>query len=287
VATHDLESDPLRRHAARKASEAARASLPPYCTDVDAATGELTATGNDWSRALFDGPFYLSPLPDHVPAASLVFVQSKDGNTGTADPTSLGGGQTDKHLVYEGLSRVAADAVMAGGGTVRGGNFIFSVWHPQLVALRASLGMPRHPIQIVATRRGVDLEGALLFNVPAVPVVLVTTHSAAASMRETLAVRPWITSILLDGEADLHQAFERLRRDGIERVSIVGGRRLATRLLDAGLIQDVYLTTSAQTGGEPDTPMYPRQLDAGLVVRKEGSGPERGVVFEHLRPLRT
>jgi len=51
-----------------------------------------------------------------------VFVQSRDGNTGARDPSSLGGGDTDKHLIYEGLSRVASDAVVAGAETIRGGN---------------------------------------------------------------------------------------------------------------------------------------------------------------------
>jgi len=51
---------------------------------------------------------------------SLVFVQAADGNTVASDPALLGGGQTDKHIVYEGLSRVAADAVLAGARTVRG-----------------------------------------------------------------------------------------------------------------------------------------------------------------------
>jgi hypothetical protein len=45
--------------------------------------------------------------------------QSRDGNTGAADPSTLGGGNTDLHLIYEGLSRVDADAVMAGAATVR------------------------------------------------------------------------------------------------------------------------------------------------------------------------
>jgi len=43
---------------------------------------------------------------------------------------SLGGGATDDHVVFEGLSRVAADAVLAGARTVHGGNNVFSVWHP-------------------------------------------------------------------------------------------------------------------------------------------------------------
>src|SRR5207237_282514 len=120
------------------------------------------------------------------PACSLVFVQSADGNTVTADPSSLGAGQTDTHVIYEGLSRVAADAVLAGAGTVRGDGSIFSVWHPALVELRRSLHLPRHPAQIVATLRGLDIETGLLFNVPDLPVIVLTVAGGAATMEKSV-----------------------------------------------------------------------------------------------------
>jgi dihydrofolate reductase len=80
----------------------------------------------------------------------------------------------------------------------------------------------------------------------------------------------------------LDDAFVQLRAHGVERISCVGGHSLATQLIDAGLVQDVYLTTAPKPGGAVGTPMYPRPLNASLVVRKAGSGVERGVVFEHL-----
>jgi hypothetical protein len=99
----------------RKEQEALGAALPPYVTAFDRHDLAATAVGSAWSRALFDGNFYISPPPEQSrPACNLVFVQSKDGNTGGRNPTALGGGETDKHLIYEGLSRVAADAVMSG-----------------------------------------------------------------------------------------------------------------------------------------------------------------------------
>jgi hypothetical protein len=54
-------------------------------------------------------------------------------------------------------------------------------------------------------------------------------------------------------------------------------------LIDAGLIQDLYLTTSAKDGGESGTPLSPRPLNGDLVVRKRGTGPDEGVIFEQLR----
>src|SRR5687767_289158 len=149
----------FQRLVEKKQHEAATAALPRCTTALESAGDGVEAIGNAWSMALFDGPFYLSPpRAAGKPNCSLVFVQSADGNTVTRDPASLGGGDTDKHVVYEGLSRVAADGVLAGAETVRGGDVVFSVWHEQLVALRASLGRPRHPAQIVATLGGVDLD---------------------------------------------------------------------------------------------------------------------------------
>jgi riboflavin biosynthesis pyrimidine reductase len=269
--------------AERKIQAALTAELPPYVTETDARAPELLSVGNAWTRLLFDGDFYLSPPPaPTLPACNLVFVQSSDGNTGARHPSTLGGGESDKHLIYEGLSRVAVDAVLVGAQTVRGGTIVFSAWHPELVNLRASLAKPRHPAQIIATLRGMDVERELIFNVPEVPVFLLTSPDGGAEMRKALSARPWITPITLNGPDQLHAGFEQLRQFGIERISCVGGRHLAAGLIDAGLVQDVYLTTAPRPGGEPKTPISSKPLRGRVIVRKRGTGRETGVTFEHL-----
>jgi riboflavin biosynthesis pyrimidine reductase len=268
----------------RKTVDAVSARLPPYVTDVDAHPPDALSIGNRWTRTLFDGDFYLSSSSDaRRPACNLVFVQSKDHNTVARNPSTLGGGETDKHLIYEGLSRVAVDGVLAGAETIRGGRLILSVWHPEAIRLRESLGKARHPVQLVATLQGVDLEGGLLFNVPSVPVIILTIGPTAALMQKALAARPWIQAIVMPRPSDLAAAFERLRTLGVERLSCIGGRRIATQLIDAGLIQDVYLTSSPRPGGDANTPLYREPLGGSLVVRKCGTGMESGVTFEHVR----
>jgi riboflavin biosynthesis pyrimidine reductase len=268
----------------RKTAQAVHASLHALVTEFDHAAGRLPAVGNEWSRHLFGGGFYASPSPDPArPSCGLVFVQSLDGNTGADDPFTLGGGTIDKHVIYEGLSQVGADAVLCGADTMRGADIVFGVWHPQLVRLREALGKPRYPVQIVATLRGLDLDTSLLFNVPEVQVLVLTVPHGADAMREGLARRPWVRPLVMQHPGDLPAAFVALRAQGIERVSAVGGRHLAAQLIDAGLVQDVYLTTSARPGGEPDTPMYPGPLDAQPLVQKHGTGPDAGVRFEHLQ----
>ena len=269
--------------AQRKETEAKSARLLPYATETDQGDGAFDRIESTWTRAFFDGPFYASrPADDRLPATSLVFVQSRDGNTGATDPSALGGGDTDKHLLYEGLSRVAADGVLAGAETIRGGHLVFSTWHPALVALRTSLGLPRHPIQMIATLRGIAFDDALIFNVPDLRVVLLTIPQYAAAMHHALAERPWITPVVMDDPNDLRGAFERFRALGIQRISCVGGRTIARQLIDGGLVQDLYLTTSPKIGGEPNTPLYPEPLQTRTIVRKHGNGADDGVVFEHL-----
>jgi len=266
---------------ARKSRAAIAAELPPYNTELERPLDGMLAIGSPCTERLFDGQFFLSPMPQRLPACHLVFVQSLDGNTGARNPQTLGGGETDKHLIYEGLARVSADAVLAGSSTVRGGSLVFSVWHPELVRLRQTLGQPRHPIQIIATRRGVPIDRELLYNIPELRVVLLTAPGGIAVMREALAERPWITPIVVDIGHTLIAAFEQLRAMGVRRISAVGGRGLAAELIDAGLVQDLYLTTSPVAGGEPGTPMYPRPLELRTVVRKRGTLHEADVVFEH------
>jgi riboflavin biosynthesis pyrimidine reductase len=240
--------------------------------------------GSDWSRRLFDGDFYRSPeYRADRPAVSLVFVQSRNGNTVAPDPSTLGGGDTDKHLVYEGLSRVDADAVMAGAATVRSGRIVLSIWHPELVALRTALGRTRHPAQVVVTDRGdLPFEDGLMFAEPSVRVFVITRSLISALLRERVRHRPWIEIIDAGDPVSLTVGLKHLRRRGIHVISAIGGRRTATALLREGLVSDLYLTTSPIDAGEPNTPYYEGPpLRLTRVLEKAGRGPEAGVRFEH------
>jgi riboflavin biosynthesis pyrimidine reductase len=281
-----MSIDTFRGFSERKASEAAAAVIHPLVTVAESPSGGTRCIGNDWTRQLYDGDFQLFSSAVSLPAVSLVFVQSREGRTGADDPSELGGGATDKHLIYEGLSRVAADAVLAGAATASGGEVFFSLWHPQLVALRAELGLPRHPTQVVVSDEGrVDLDGSLLFNVADVPVFLLAGPHARERCAIGLKARPWITVIALDA-GGLRAALARLQTDfGIQRISAIGGRRTASRLIDEGLVQDLCLTTTTRSAGQPDTPYYvgEREPARDLVTTKRGSDPEHPILFEHLR----
>jgi len=275
---------PFREFVDRKTHEAEAALIPRLSTLRDCSAGRsLRTLGSTWSRKLYDGDFYLFEPPDDLPALSLVFVQSLDGNTVIGNPEQLGGGPADTHLIYEGLSRVAADGVLAGAATAAGANAFFSVWHPEMVTLRRELGLPRHPAQIVMSIHGrVNLD-ALLFNVPEVPVFLIAGAECRSRVEKAIADRPWITMVPIDAHST-RETFAHLRRDhALSRISVIGGRTTASALVDAGLVQDLHLTTASLSGGKPHTPWYagaqPPALD--LVVKKE-EPVAKPVIFEHL-----
>lgn len=238
--------------------------------------------GNAWSRKYYDGPFHVHTAPPDRPAVSLVFVQSRDRNTGASNPADLGGGPTDQCLIYEGLSRVVADAVLAGASSV-GREVFFTVRHPELVSLRLSLGFPRHPKQMVISNDGhLDLSSHV-FTTPDVQVIVLAGAECRRVIAPQIRDRSWITIVPL--AESLVETFKTLREEhGIGRISAVGGRVTATSLVDAGVVQDIYLSTSAIDAGEPNTPWYvgerPPRLET--IVQKKEVTARSPLLFEHL-----
>jgi riboflavin biosynthesis pyrimidine reductase len=276
-------TDRFSRYCQRREEMALRAAIPGYTTvGIGDVSGRL-AYGSAWSRGKFDGEFYRAPTGRALPSVGLVFVRSRDGNTVAANPSLLGGGATDLHLIYEGLSRIDADGVLSGAATVAAPDLVLSVWHPDLVALRLSRGKPRHPRQIVVTARGrLPLDDGLMFQVPDLPVTLITTTAMAPRLRERVGRRSWIDVLDAGEPVNLRAALADLRHRGVEVISAIGGPKTATALLHEHLVSDLYLTTSAIDAGEPNTPYCEQPPgDLRLLVRKAGRANEAGVVFDH------
>ena len=87
---------------------------------------------------------------------------------------------------------------------------------------------------------------------------------------------------MIPTNGDLAATLTKLRQEhAMARISCVGGRTIATTLVDAGLVQDLYLTTSAIDGGEPGTPWYLGRNPPGLsvIVRKREDTPDRPILW--------
>ena len=135
----------MRFEAASRAKEVARRVAAAHARRSRRSRSRTTprslAIGNAWSRALFDGPFYVSPAAVRRRAGDQSRVRAVARRQHRRDEPVRARRRRDRQASdLRRLSRVAADAVLAGAATIRGGDLVFSVWHPELVALRASLG---------------------------------------------------------------------------------------------------------------------------------------------------
>jgi riboflavin biosynthesis pyrimidine reductase len=140
---------------------------------------------------------------------------------------------------------------------------------------------------IVSQDGRVDADRTLLFNVPDVPVFVLAGSQCRERCRSHFSQRPWVTVIPLEPDG-LTAALTRLRREhGITRISAIGGRTTATHLLDAGLVQDLCLTTAPHDGGERHTPFYTGSHFPSfeLIVRKRERDQDEPIVFEHKRVM--
>ena len=178
-----------------------------------------------------------------------------------------------------------ADGVLGGVGVVRDPHFVASVWHPELVALRLSRGLPRHPVQIVVSESGrLPFDECLLFNEPSLRVVIVTRARVPPSAeRPGCRTRPWIRVLDAGQPLSLRRALTTLRQEGLAVVSALGGRRVASTLLAEGLVTDLYLTGSDETASA-HLARHPRRT-AGVAPAGAGqTGAPRPprARFEHL-----
>jgi riboflavin biosynthesis pyrimidine reductase len=262
----------------RKEEAALAAPLGGFTTLVEEAGGaDLLSFGNEWTRRLFDGDFHRSagPASPELPSVSLI-VSEETSSIGTTVP----------HLLHEGLTRVDADAVLGGIGSASTTDQICSVWHPELVRLRADRGLPRHPVQVLVTDSGdAPFDDCLLFLEPSLSVIVVTRNTAVPKLRSRLRQRPWVDVVGAGDPLDLRLALTQLRARGIAVVSAVGGRRLSTSLLDAGLVTDLYITVREPASSASALAFYHGPpLVRRRLLSKAGRGAEGAVRFEHLVP---
>jgi riboflavin biosynthesis pyrimidine reductase len=135
---------------------------------------------------------------------------------------------------------------------------------------------------VISNAGHIDLSSRL-FSMPDVPVIVLAGPQCERMIGPRISDRSWITVVPI--RDSLAKTFATLRRDHyIGRISAIGGRVTATGLVDAGLVQDLYLTTSAIDAGEPDTPWYVGRKSPQLatIAKKREVTAASPLLFEHL-----
>jgi riboflavin biosynthesis pyrimidine reductase len=180
-------------------------------------------------------------------------VSSLDGSV-TLRAVSEGlGGPADKRALAR--IRDACDVILIGAGTARDESYPPYPGGAARQARRVAKGLAARPPVAMVTRTGALPEGHPLVADPEdAPIVIVAgadEDTARASLEPTPA-GPAITWIVAGDEAlDWPGALAGLAARGLTRISCEGGPRIKGELLDAGLVDEAFVTIApALVGGD-------------------------------------
>lgn len=267
------------QHQQRREDEPA---LTPLETLYDAARGEPLPLPPELA-ALY-GPLHLPTLPAAASAGRpwviSNFVSTLDGVVALAEPGYAGGGAIsgyDKHdRAVMGLLRAISDAVVVGAGTLRSvprslwtAEHIYPPLAPAYAALRAALGKPEPPLNVIVTAHGA-LDLALpVFASGAVPALIVTTPRGAERIAaETL---PPGVRVAAGGDVDRVSAPDVLAaihnvRPASTTILVEGGPQLMADFFTAHLIDDLFLTLAPQVAGRAAASPRPSLVEGALFL---------------------
>jgi 2,5-diamino-6-(ribosylamino)-4(3H)-pyrimidinone 5'-phosphate reductase len=164
-------------------------------------------------------------------------VASADGRAAVNGSAVGIGSPADKRLMRE--LRAEADVVLHGAGTVRADPLSARV-PADLVEQRLAHGLSAQPLGAIVTRSG---------NLPSHhPYYESSTVIYITSERKVAVNLPTVELCHVDGVA---HAVEDLRRRGVRRILCEGGPTLNTALLQAHLVDELFLTIAPKLlGGE-------------------------------------
>jgi riboflavin biosynthesis pyrimidine reductase len=188
--------------------------------------------------------------PANRPYVVLNMVSTVDGHATLGGRSGGLSSLADREL-FHGL-RMAVDAVMAGAGTVRVERYGRIIPEESRRRRRIEQGRSEEPLACIVSGR-LALEGDIpLLADPAAKVAILT--SSAASLPPSGAEIHYIRAER-DGLLDLPAALAQLReRFAVRTLLCEGGPHLNMQLLEAGLVDELFLSLSPQlTAGEEST----------------------------------
>ena len=208
------------------------------------------------------GPLRMPARPDR-PHVFANFVASLDGIVAVDPPrgsgAEIGGGNAQDRAVM-GLLRAVADGVIVGAGNLRAeGDHVWTAERicPELAGpyarLRAALGKPPAPVQVVVTGSGdVDVSRAVLSG--AAPSLVVTTASGAARLRAKRATVRLAVPAPGTGWIPLRAILEAAGLAGGALVLVESGPTSTSRFLEEGAVDELFLTSAPVLVGRAPEP---------------------------------
>jgi len=192
--------------------------------------------------------------PEDRPFLYLNMVASTDGRATFEGRTGGLGSEADTLLLTE--LRALADAVLVGTGTVRAEGYGRMVRNPERVARRAAAGLPPTPTTVLITRSFDVPWGAGLFAAADQPVIVYTSaeRSGGEPAGRDRSAPPDVAApleLVRLEECTPATAMADLRSRGVRSLLCEGGPTLNSALLEAGVVDELFLTLSPLLSGEP------------------------------------
>ena len=207
----------------------------------------------------FDLQHLYGRLGFSTPVVYSNFVSSLDGVVTLGSKPSAGSiisGKQPADRFLMGLLRACADAVVIGAGTLRAtpGH----LWTPahvypslatEFTALRSNLGRATEPQLVVVTASGdVDATHPALVR----GAIVVTTADGKRAIGSRLPATCEIVEMGKGKSLDLGKTIAELRSRGLKVLLTEGGPHLLGQLIDAGLLDEAFVTISPVIAGRKD-----------------------------------
>jgi riboflavin biosynthesis pyrimidine reductase len=209
------------------------------------APGELGGAAEIVERlGLSDG----RDTPPGRPRVLLNMISTADGRASLGGRSGPLSDRADRALFHE--LRGAVDGVLVGAGTVRTERYGRMIPDAARRELRRERGQSEEPLACIVSGR-LALDGDVpLLREPAARVAILT--ASTASLPASAASVEYVRTAR-DGRLDLAAALGELRaRFEIRSLLCEGGPHLALQLLEAGLLDELFLSLAPLlSGGEP------------------------------------
>lgn len=173
---------------------------------------------------------------------TLVLAMTADGKISAVDPKAPRHSDPadQAHVEYQ-VS--LADLILMGSGTIRAEEKTFTIRNPELLAARSVRGQSLQPITCVVSR-SLDLSPDLRFFQQDVERWIFTTRTGLERCPDTTTTLHKLANLVELGDTDLNwdRAYTLMSEKGINKVVALGGGSLTAALLQAGRIDDWWLT---------------------------------------------
>jgi 5-amino-6-(5-phosphoribosylamino)uracil reductase len=178
------------------------------------------------------------------PFVTLNVAESADGKLAPVDGGKVTFGGAEDRAQME-LLRADADGVLIGGGTLRIEDPALIIRDPEIRSRRVAAKGSPHPRNItVCSVLPENLERMNFFRSPETDKLVFTTERTPRGLREAAERHARVEVVPADsfGRVDLVEALRRLVSIGVSHLLLEGGGELNFSMLQAGLIDQIYIT---------------------------------------------